>query len=122
MVAAVESLTKILPWFNDITSNYGEPILHLLEDAVPYIHWLAQDVPALQSYARLAPAISWALRKFGKSGRLAVNYFPRSSDSISLTPNEFVHCSMRPSSPAVSTFTARLSRVHVSTTETARQR
>ncbi|AWG50377.1 MCE family protein [Mycobacteroides abscessus] len=76
VVAAVESLTKILPWFNDITSNYGEPILHLLEDAVPYIHWLAQDVPALQSYARLAPAISWALRKFGKSGRLAVNYFP----------------------------------------------
>lgn len=76
VIAIVDTLTTILPWFNDITSSYGEPILHLLEDVVPYIHWLAQDVPALQNYSRLAPAISWALRKFGKSGRLAVNYFP----------------------------------------------
>ncbi len=76
VVALIESLTKVLPWLNDITSSYGEPILHLLEDVVPHIHWLAQDVPALQNYTRLAPAISWALRKFGKSGRLAVNYFP----------------------------------------------
>lgn len=76
VVAIAQSLTTILPWFTDVTSNYGDPILHLLEDAVPYIHWLAQDVPALQNYSRLAPAISWALRKFGKAGRLAVNYFP----------------------------------------------
>lgn len=76
VVALNESLTKVLPWLNDITSNYGGPILHLLEDVVPHIHWLAQDVPALQNYTRLAPAISWALRKFGKAGRLAVNYFP----------------------------------------------
>ncbi|WP_255791699.1 MlaD family protein [Mycobacteroides abscessus] len=76
VVALIDSLTKVLPWLNDITSSYGEPILHLLEDVVPHIHWLAQDVPALQNYTRLAPAISWALRKFGKSGRLAVNYFP----------------------------------------------
>lgn len=76
VVAIIASLTKILPWFTDVTSSYGEPIMHLLEDAVPYIHWLAQDVPALQNYSRLAPAISWALRKFGKSGRLGVNYFP----------------------------------------------
>ncbi|MBN7303130.1 MCE family protein [Mycobacteroides abscessus subsp. bolletii] len=76
VVAIVDTLTTILPWFNDITRSYGEPIMHLLEDVVPYIHWLAQDVPALENYSRLAPAISWALRKFGKAGRLAVNYFP----------------------------------------------
>ena len=76
VVQIANSLTTILPWFNDITSSYGDPILHMLEDAVPYIHWFAQDVPALRNYSRLAPAISWALRKFGKAGRLGVNYFP----------------------------------------------
>ncbi|OHU53268.1 Mce family protein [Mycobacteroides chelonae] len=76
VVSIVDTLTTILPWLNDITHSYGEPIMHLLEDVVPYIHWLAQDVPALKNYSRLAPAISWALRKFGKAGRLAVNYSP----------------------------------------------
>lgn len=76
VVQVVDSLLTILPWFTDITSAYGEPILHILDDAVPYVQLLSGHAVTLQKLTRLAPAISSILRKSGKAERLGVLYAP----------------------------------------------
>lgn len=78
VVKVVNSIVVILPWFNDVTSKYGGPIMDLLEQAVPALDLIAANVGTLHRLIDMIPVFSDAFRANtdAESGRVTMAYQP----------------------------------------------
>lgn len=84
VVEIVDSLTAILPWLNDITREFGGPILNGLDATVPYIRFVAAKVGTLTEIIHMIPPIVGAFAQSvdPSSGKLSVTYAQNSGDDL----------------------------------------
>jgi phospholipid/cholesterol/gamma-HCH transport system substrate-binding protein len=78
VIDVVDSLRVILPWFNDITREFGGPILGGLDATVPFIRFVGANVGTLQEIINMIPPIVTAFSRSidPTSGRPALSYAP----------------------------------------------
>ncbi|WP_162958733.1 MlaD family protein [Nocardia yunnanensis] len=62
VVQIVHSIVVILPWFNDITTKYGERILGLLDKTVPFLDLAAAHADSLAKIIDLIPVVANGFR------------------------------------------------------------
>ncbi|WP_405136615.1 MlaD family protein [Nocardia sp. NBC_01388] len=76
VVQIVNSVVVILPWFNDITTKYGGPILGLLDKTVPFLDLAAAHASSLQKIIDLIPVVAGGFRTVTDpaTGAIMVSY------------------------------------------------
>ncbi|WP_245720263.1 MlaD family protein [Nocardia uniformis] len=76
VIEFVNSVVTILPWLNDITTEYGGPILQILDSSVSKLHLIGANVGTLQKLIDMIPAVTPAFRATTDpdTGRLAMTY------------------------------------------------
>ncbi|GAB2544297.1 MlaD family protein [Nocardia heshunensis] len=87
VVELVNSIVTILPWLNDFTTKYGDPILRLLDSSVPLLHLLGANVGSLQQLVGMIPAVASMFRNVTdpQTGAVAVSYAP---PRVALAPEQ----------------------------------
>ncbi|UGT38833.1 MlaD family protein [Nocardia yamanashiensis] len=58
VIGVIDDLRVILPWFNDITSTFGRPILNLLHASVPLARWVGANVGSLEQILSMIPTLA----------------------------------------------------------------
>ncbi|MBF5000520.1 MCE family protein [Nocardia sp. BSTN01] len=74
----IDSLEVIFPWLNDLSREYGRPLLNALDASGPGLKLLAANVGSIQQLLDLVPPILDAMERTVDpvTGRVVVNYAP----------------------------------------------
>ncbi|WP_067823190.1 MlaD family protein [Nocardia inohanensis] len=78
IIGVVDGLRVLLPWFNDITTTFGRPLLDLAQAAVPLTRWVGANVGSLQQLIGMAPTLAAAFHNAvdPATGQSSLNYAP----------------------------------------------
>ncbi|WP_238815352.1 MlaD family protein [Nocardia brasiliensis] len=76
VVQIVNSFVVILPWFNDITTKYGDSILALVDASVPFLDLVAAHVGSIEKLIDMIPVVAQGFRDVAdpQTGRVTVSY------------------------------------------------
>ncbi|MEU6559341.1 MlaD family protein [Nocardia nova] len=76
MVRLMDSLLVILTWGNQITHDYGQPILGGLDASVPYMRMLRANVDTLEQLVNMIPAMATAFQQSTdpQTGKIRLTY------------------------------------------------
>ncbi|MCP2315991.1 virulence factor Mce family protein [Nocardia amikacinitolerans] len=61
-VGIIDALRVVLPWFNDITTTFGRPLLNAVHATVPLIRWAGANVSTLEQLVDMVPTLTEAFR------------------------------------------------------------
>ncbi|MBF6210173.1 MCE family protein [Nocardia puris] len=75
-VEIIDSFQKLLPMLNDITTLFGDPILDVLDAAVPLVRLLGDNVDALRDIITKIPALTGAFTTVAGPGAPGLTYAP----------------------------------------------
>lgn len=78
LIDIVEGLRVVLPWFNEITSTFGQPLLDLMRASVPLIRWAGANVGTLEQLVNMVPPLTVAFQRSvdPSTGQTALSYAP----------------------------------------------
>ncbi len=62
-VGIIDALRVLLPWFNDITTKFGRPLLNLVRASVPMVRWVGANVGTLEQLVDMIPTLTDAFRR-----------------------------------------------------------
>ncbi|MFI7665685.1 MlaD family protein [Nocardia sp. NPDC049526] len=62
-VGIIDALRVLLPWFNDITTKFGRPLLNLVRASVPLVRWVGANVGTLEQLVDMIPTLTDAFRR-----------------------------------------------------------
>ncbi|MEU1995557.1 MlaD family protein [Nocardia gamkensis] len=77
-IEIVDGLRVILPWFNDITTTFGQPLLNLVRATVPLVRWAGAHVATLEQLVNMIPPLTAAFQRSvdPSTGQAALSYAP----------------------------------------------
>ncbi|MGA6204124.1 MlaD family protein [Nocardia testacea] len=77
-IEIVDGLRVILPWFNDITTTFGQPLLNIVHATIPLVRWAGANVATLEQLVTMIPALADAFQRSvdPSTGQAALAYAP----------------------------------------------
>ncbi len=77
-IEIVDGLRVILPWFNDITTTFGQPLLNIVHATAPLVRWAGANVATLEQLVNMIPALTGAFQRSvdPSTGQAALSYAP----------------------------------------------
>lgn len=78
VVEVIEGFQRALPLLNDITTLAGDPVLKLLDSAVPLVRMIGANVGTLEQIIRMIPTITGAFARAvdPQTGAIGLDYAP----------------------------------------------